>query len=333
MACAPTRRRSGRSPARPVPVGVVRGRFRTNPRNAGIAVYRLCDARKAGDPARGEVGRGEWEPVVPEEKWRAMMEILTDPDRKPARGVKTMLGGIGQCRCGNYLVASYSVHGLPAYRCNQESRGDRPGPHVQVKSEDIDRAVSRLVVARLSAPDAAQAGRSPAGRGRRGRAACGRGGDGDPGPARPARRTVRGRQDQRRADLTGEPGPRRETTRRARRAAGPAWPRVGADPAHRRAGRTSPRRGEELSTDRKRAVVDALDDRDPVPIRPGGTHVPRGHRAAAGIAGSSGNARAAKGLVYDLDLPRALGVDLQVVRPAVVVGPRRGALAHRQVVH
>ncbi len=115
-----------------------------NPRNAGIAVYRGT-----------EVGQGEWEPVVPEATWRAMAQILGSKERKPTQGVRSLLGGIGLCWCGNYVTASHSAHGLPSYRCNQESRRNRSGVHVAVKSEQVDEAIGRLVVARLSMADAA----------------------------------------------------------------------------------------------------------------------------------------------------------------------------------
>ena len=54
-----------------------------NPRIAGLSAY------------HGEiVGQGQWEPLVPEETWRAVRGILEDPARKPPRGVKTLLGGL-----------------------------------------------------------------------------------------------------------------------------------------------------------------------------------------------------------------------------------------------
>ena len=55
-----------------------------NPRIAGLSAY------------HGEiVGQGQWEPLVPEETWRAVRGILEDPTRKPPRGVRTLLGGLG----------------------------------------------------------------------------------------------------------------------------------------------------------------------------------------------------------------------------------------------
>ena len=114
----------------------------TNPRNAGIAVYRGA-----------EVGRGEWEPLVDEQVFRAVVQILGDRKRD-TKGVTTLLGHLALCRCGNFVGGSASANGLPAYRCVQATRGDRPGPHVMIKAAEVDERIGRLVVARLSKPDA-----------------------------------------------------------------------------------------------------------------------------------------------------------------------------------
>jgi site-specific DNA recombinase len=114
-----------------------------NPRNAGISVYR-----------GREVGRGEWEPLVTEDMFRAVAQLLDEPGRKPTQGVTTMLGGLAFCRCGNHISAGVNHLRQPTYRCNPQTRTG-PGPHVAVKRADVDDFISRLVVARLSQPDAA----------------------------------------------------------------------------------------------------------------------------------------------------------------------------------
>jgi DNA invertase Pin-like site-specific DNA recombinase len=98
-----------------------------NPRNAGIAVYKGA-----------EVGRGQWTAIVAEETYRAVAALLADPARKPSQGVRSLLGHIALCRCGNYVTGSRGANGQPSYRCNVPSRGDRPGPHVFVSREFID---------------------------------------------------------------------------------------------------------------------------------------------------------------------------------------------------
>ena len=115
-----------------------------NPRVAGIAVYK-------GE----EKCQGQWEPLVSEETWRATVDTLRNPRwRRPTQGVTSLLGGIAFCCCGNYVTGSSSANGLPAYRCNIETRNYRPGPHVAVKREEVDKYVSLAAVGALSGPDA-----------------------------------------------------------------------------------------------------------------------------------------------------------------------------------
>ena len=77
-----------------------------NPRIAGLSAY------------HGEiVGQGDWEPLVPEETWRAVRGTLDDPTRKPPRGVRTLLGGLGLCPCGNVVTGMPSHTGHHIYRC------------------------------------------------------------------------------------------------------------------------------------------------------------------------------------------------------------------------
>lgn len=114
-----------------------------NPRNAGISVYRGA-----------ETGRGEWEALVSEETFRAVVEVLGER-KQSTKGVTTMLGGVALCRCGNRVGGSSSAHGHPAYRCIQATRNGRPGPHVAVIAGPVDEFIGKLVVRRLSEPDAA----------------------------------------------------------------------------------------------------------------------------------------------------------------------------------
>ena len=73
-----------------------------NPRIAGLSAY------------HGEiVGQGDWEPLVPEETWRAVRGILEDPTRKPPRGVRTLLGGLALCPCGDVVTGMPSHTGAP----------------------------------------------------------------------------------------------------------------------------------------------------------------------------------------------------------------------------
>ena len=116
-----------------------------NPRIAGLSAY------------HGEiVGQGDWEPLVPEETWRAVRGILEDPTRKPPRGVKTLLGGLGLCPCGNVVTGMPSHTGHHIYRCTPATRNrSYAGGHVARQARPVEEFIDKLVVARLSRPDAA----------------------------------------------------------------------------------------------------------------------------------------------------------------------------------
>jgi DNA invertase Pin-like site-specific DNA recombinase len=115
-----------------------------NPRVAGIATYKGA-----------HVGHGEWDALVSEETWLAVTRLLGDPARKPAQGVRTMLGGLARCRCGNQISSSMNHLGVQVYRCNPQTQDGRPGPHVAVRRAEVDETIGKLVVRRMSSNDAA----------------------------------------------------------------------------------------------------------------------------------------------------------------------------------
>ena len=135
-------------PAASAPRGWTRSSIRTillNPRIAGLSVYK--------DEI---VGQGQWEPLVAEETWRAIAAILQDPGRKPPRGVRTLLGGIARCPCGNVITGMPSHTGHRIYRCTPATRNrDWPGGHVARQAGPVDEFITRLVIARMSRDDAA----------------------------------------------------------------------------------------------------------------------------------------------------------------------------------
>jgi hypothetical protein len=106
---------------------------------------------------RGEiVGQGNWEPLVSEETWRAVRGILEDPSRKPPRGVRTLLGGLALCPCGNVVTGMPSHTGHHIYRCAPTTRNRaHHGGHVARQAGPVETFIEKLVVARLSRPDAA----------------------------------------------------------------------------------------------------------------------------------------------------------------------------------
>src|SRR5260370_13363716 len=115
-----------------------------NPRIAGVSVY------------HGEiVGQGQWEPLVPEETWRAVHGILEDPTRKPPRGVRTLLGGLALCPCGNVVTAMPSHTGHHIYRCTPATRNRAyTGTHVARRAVPVEEFIEKIVVGRLSRADA-----------------------------------------------------------------------------------------------------------------------------------------------------------------------------------
>lgn len=112
------------------------------PRNAGIAVYR-------GE----EVGRGKWEPIVDEAKFRAVCAILKNPERVLNRGAQPKWVGsliylCGREGCGNGMTVTQSGgRAYPSYRCPTGHGGGR-------RAEKVDQYVEDVIVERLSRPDA-----------------------------------------------------------------------------------------------------------------------------------------------------------------------------------
>ena len=115
-----------------------------NPRIAGLAVY------------RGEIlGQGEQAAIVEEETWRAVDALLRDSARKPPRGVRTLLGGLATCPCGNVVNGSMNHRRDHVYNCQYSTRAGRPGPHVAVRAEPVDEYVERVVLAVLGSGELA----------------------------------------------------------------------------------------------------------------------------------------------------------------------------------
>jgi DNA invertase Pin-like site-specific DNA recombinase len=116
-----------------------------NPALAGLSVY------------RGEVvGEGTWEPVLPRGTWEAVRSLLGDPSRKPPRGVRTLLGGLALCRCGNTIIGGQRNGKYSTYRCNPQTRNGRPGPHLGgARSAPVDEFITAVIVGRLARPDLA----------------------------------------------------------------------------------------------------------------------------------------------------------------------------------
>ena len=75
---------------------------------------------------------------------------------KPPRGVRTLLGGLARCPCGNVVTGMPSHTGHHIYRCAPATRNQRyAGGHVARQAAVVEDFIERTVVARLSRADAA----------------------------------------------------------------------------------------------------------------------------------------------------------------------------------
>lgn len=115
----------------------------SSPTMAGLRVY------------QGRVhGQGDWEPIVSPADHLRVQQILNDPNRRTQRGTepKHLLSGIAECGvCGAWL-RWYRNRGRPSYGCagvNNTNEG-----HVVRLAAHLEAFVVRIVVARLSRPDA-----------------------------------------------------------------------------------------------------------------------------------------------------------------------------------
>jgi DNA invertase Pin-like site-specific DNA recombinase len=110
------------------------------------------------------IGPAGWPPLVDEPTWRAVVALLTDPDRttNPGRPPRWLLSGLAVCGvCGApvFVTSSGTARGrrrTPAYVC-------RSGKHVIRNAAEVDRHVQAVLVARLAHRDAVDLLRPPSG--------------------------------------------------------------------------------------------------------------------------------------------------------------------------
>jgi len=145
-----------------------------NPRIAGLAVLPQRedpdDRPELDNPPRRRkrllppeiIGAGQWDAIITEQQWRALAALLGDPARKPPRGAYTLGGGLFTCRCGNTVAAGTNATGKQIYRCDPATRGDRPGPHCQQMTANVDPYVEVVIKERLSRDDVAELVTPPA---------------------------------------------------------------------------------------------------------------------------------------------------------------------------
>jgi len=118
-------------------------RVLTRPRVAGLSA--LHDA---------EVGPATWAPVVDEETWRGVLAVLRAPSRRSEIGTarRYLLAGVAVCGlCGAALITGWAVgaNGVKrrTLRCSAAA-------HLVRKAAPIEDFVERVILGRLSRPDA-----------------------------------------------------------------------------------------------------------------------------------------------------------------------------------
>ncbi|WP_445184582.1 recombinase family protein [Pseudonocardia sp. Cha107L01] len=126
----------------------------------------LANPRYAGRrPYRGrEHGPAVWPAIVPEETFRAVQRVLSDPNRYLGGGTaaRQFLSGLAVCgcaKCGATVHGGGASHRKPIYRCSAsrepgERRTPVPGVHVNRLAAPADDYVADVVIERLSRPDA-----------------------------------------------------------------------------------------------------------------------------------------------------------------------------------
>jgi DNA invertase Pin-like site-specific DNA recombinase len=119
------------------------------PRNAGLTSY------------GAETFPAAWPAIVPETTWRAVVSILSNPERRTnttgSSRVKWLGSGLYVCGiCGEpALRVSQTGRGKrqPAYRCKARDNIRQSG-HVTRAAQQLDDYVERIIVARLQRSDA-----------------------------------------------------------------------------------------------------------------------------------------------------------------------------------
>jgi len=128
----------------------------------------LRRARNAGLTSYGqETFPAVWPAIVAETTWRAVVSILSNPERRTASGNRVRWLGSGLYLCGvcgqPELRVSHSGGGKrqPAYRCRARDTTHRQTGHVTRAAQQLDDYIERLIVARLQRPDAAEVFTAP----------------------------------------------------------------------------------------------------------------------------------------------------------------------------
>jgi site-specific DNA recombinase len=125
----------------------------TNFRYAGISTYRAQERRENGTRfwARYEAGKGDWKPIIDEQKFRLVQTKLANPARKTNHiGHARKFLGSSIYQCG--FETSEGVYCGRSLRVNGKSYWCPEGKHTHRLAAWIDDYVSDIIEARLSKP-------------------------------------------------------------------------------------------------------------------------------------------------------------------------------------
>jgi site-specific DNA recombinase len=124
-----------------------------NPRNAGLRGY--GPKLENGSRKIEVMGPAQWPAIVSEETWRAVVGLLSDPERFTGRGRvdRALLTGIALCGvCGATVngARAHAVNKARIYRCSAAYG------HTSRAAAPVEEWVEEVAIARLSRPDASE---------------------------------------------------------------------------------------------------------------------------------------------------------------------------------
>jgi DNA invertase Pin-like site-specific DNA recombinase len=123
-------------------------------RNAGLRSFRGKVLTYDDGPHKGERIKGNWDAIVTEDMWDAVVDKLSNPGRRTglSRARKYLLSGIATCGLCGSVMASGVTHRprqTPIYTCKGCNRVSR-------NAAQVDALAVEAVITRLSRPNAAE---------------------------------------------------------------------------------------------------------------------------------------------------------------------------------
>jgi site-specific DNA recombinase len=121
-----------------------------NPRNAALLTPPRAEKARSTTWDPDTLMEGDWDALVPRERFLEVAEYLRDPARRVAteHTERRLLSGIASCSlCGSTMKSSATGDRVRVYRCSSSG-------HLSIKAEPLDNYIEALIIARLEQPDA-----------------------------------------------------------------------------------------------------------------------------------------------------------------------------------